>query len=79
MEQLAEDAYVRHCSFVWLLLGNAKGSQQVVQQLLRVHAASLEQHDEWAVGRRYMTMVTLLSPPGREVTSGKEVLLQAAG
>ena len=26
----------------------------------------------------YMTMVTLLHPPGREVTSGEEVLLQAA-
>ena len=37
-----------------------------------------EQHDEWAVARRDMTMVTLLSPPGREVTSGEEVLLQAA-
>ncbi len=28
---------------------------------------------------RYMTMMTLLSPPGSELTSGKEVLLQAAG
>ncbi len=34
---------------------------------------------QWAVGRRYMTMMTLLSPPGSELTSGKEVLLQAAG
>ena len=37
-----------------------------------------EQHDEWAVARRYMTMVTLLPSPGREVTSTGEVLLQAA-
>ena len=37
-----------------------------------------EQHDEWAVARRDMAMVTLLSPPGREVISGEEVLLQAA-
>ena len=37
-----------------------------------------EQHDEWAVARRYMTMVTLLPSPAREVTSGEEVLLQAA-
>ena len=34
------------------------------------------QRDEWAVARRYMTMVTLLPSPGREVTSGEEVLLQ---
>ena len=35
-----------------------------------------EQHDD--VARRYMTMVTLLPPPEREVTSTGEVLLQAA-
>ena len=39
---------------------------------------SPEQHDEWAVARRYMTVVTLLLSPGREVTSTEEVLLQAA-
>ena len=44
-----------------------------------VGAVLSEQHDEWAIARRYMTMVTLLSPPGGELTPGKEVLLQAAG
>ena len=44
-----------------------------------VGAVLAEQHDEWAVARRYMTMMTLLSPPGSELTLGKEVPLQAAG
>ena len=30
------------------------------------------------MARRYMAMATLLPSPGREVTSGEEVLLQAA-
>ena len=37
-----------------------------------------ERHDQWAVARGYMTMVTLLFPPGREGTSDEKVLLQAA-
>ena len=43
-----------------------------------VGAVLAEQNDEWAVARRYMTMVTLLPSPARELTSTEEVLLQAA-
>ena len=43
-----------------------------------VGAVLAEQNDEWAVARRYMTMVTLLPSPAREFTSTEEVLLPAA-
>ena len=41
-------------------------------------AVLAEQHDEGAVARHYMTVVTLLPSPGRMAASGEEVLLQAA-
>ena len=37
-----------------------------------------EQHDEWAVARRYMAAVTQLPPAVTAAPSGEEVLLQQA-
>jgi transposase-like protein len=47
--------------------------------ILRLVGAVLaEQHDEWAISRRYMTMATLLPAPELEFATNKEVLLPAA-